>query len=262
MQGSNLLEQAPAVRIVDGRVQVRPGDGPLAKVWLPKNGKVFAKIPPRKGNRQWLKEALEIRSPEFDGVRWELPRNSLGKMITAGVDRYGYVVVYRDISTLSRCTKACLEATGAECDCSCLGVHHGTGADGWYEQVGDAVAADTGEFTRSVIVYGGKATGTDGRMYDGQLHRQRYTSDRKARRDWPKASEFMCAGCLTERATVWDHCHTHGFVRAPLCNTCNTRSWSGWHPEYGRAIPSQNIDASYYRFCPRYGGEARRACSG
>lgn len=85
------------------------------------------------------------------------------------------MVVYRDMSKLSRCTKTCLEATGAECSCSCLGTHHGTGVEGWYECVGDAVAADTGEYTRSAIVYGGTTTDADGRIYAGQLHRVPYS---------------------------------------------------------------------------------------
>ncbi|MFE5027251.1 endonuclease domain-containing protein [Streptomyces sp. NPDC056656] len=71
----------------------------------------------------------------------------------------------------------------------------------------------------------------------------------------------MCAACMTVRATVWDHCHTHGFVRAPLCNRCNTRYWRGWEPRQGRSAANHNLDASYYRRCPNY-SDARRACSG
>ncbi|MFF0133343.1 LuxR C-terminal-related transcriptional regulator [Streptomyces mirabilis] len=31
-----------------------------------------------------------------------------------------------------------------------------------------------------------------------------------------------CAVCRTAPATVLDHCHEHGYVRAPLCQSCNT----------------------------------------
>ncbi|WP_276319259.1 endonuclease domain-containing protein [Streptomyces luteoverticillatus] len=62
----------------------------------------------------------------------------------------------------------------------------------------------------------------------------------------------MCASCMSVRATVWDHCHTHGFVRAPLCNRCNTRHWGGWKPQNGRAVISRNFDDSYYRWCPEH----------
>ncbi|WP_440103722.1 endonuclease domain-containing protein [Streptosporangium sp. H16] len=75
------------------------------------------------------------------------------------------------------------------------------------------------------------------------------------------ASRFMCTGCMSARARVWDHCHTHEFVRAPLCNPCNTRHWSGWQPQHGRAPRSRNIDTSYYRWCPFYGEEQLGKCS-
>lgn len=63
-----------------------------------------------------------------------------------------------------------------------------------------------------------------------------------------------------ERASVWDHCHTHGFVRAPLCNRCNTRNWRGWRPQHGRATHSRNFDGSYYGWCPKHAGSVRQ-CS-
>lgn len=261
MQGSHSLGSARAVRIVEGRLEIPPGTGPMAMIWLPVDGKVFAKIPRRTGNRRWLMEALQVRGPKLVDGRWELPRNCLSKLIAAAVDRYGCAAVCRDISKLSRCTKSCLEATGAECECSCLGVHHGSTSEGWYERVGDAVVADLGEFKRSVIMYGSKRSDADLGVYAGQLYQHRYSADLKVRRDWPKASAFMCASCLTERATVWDHCHAHGFVRAPLCNACNTRRWRGWRPEFGRSVPSENLDASYYSFCPQLGRESWRPCS-
>jgi hypothetical protein len=252
------MDRVPELRLVDGRLVAEPE--PVAKLWLPLHGQVIAKIPPRKDNFQWLHTSVAIRSPHRVGGYWHLPRNCLTRLVTAAVDRYGYAAVLRDISALSRCTKACLQAIGSECNCSCYGAHHGQDSGAWYQRIGDAVVAELGETTRSIVLYGARGADGDGggAVYNGELAGQLYHADRAGRRGWPAASRFMCAGCLSARAQVWDHCHVHNFVRAPLCNTCNTRHWSGWHPEEGRATPSSNLDTSYYRWCPRH---RSRQCS-
>jgi recombination endonuclease VII len=252
----------PHLRFVDGRLVAEPDS--VAKLWLPLHGQVFAKFPPHKDNCQWLHTSVAIHSPRQDKDKeyWHLPRSCLTRLVTAAVDRYGYVAVLRDISSLSRCTKACLQATGTECNCSCYGAHHGQDSDAWYQRIGDAVVADLGETTRSLVLYGPRgAEGDGGALYNGELSGRLYHADRAGRHGWPPASRFMCAGCLSARAQVWDHCHVHNFVRAPLCNSCNTRHWSGWHPEQGRATPSSNLDTSYYRWCPRYSDRIRQQCS-
>ncbi|MFE5828454.1 endonuclease domain-containing protein [Streptomyces erythrochromogenes] len=33
---------------------------------------------------------------------------------------------------------------------------------------------------------------------------------------------WVCAVCGTAPAAVLDHCHEHGYVRAPVCPSCNT----------------------------------------
>ncbi|MFE2778497.1 endonuclease domain-containing protein [Streptomyces massasporeus] len=33
---------------------------------------------------------------------------------------------------------------------------------------------------------------------------------------------WACAVCRTAPAIVLDHCHEHGYVRAPVCQSCNT----------------------------------------
>ncbi|MBJ6616367.1 endonuclease domain-containing protein [Streptomyces sp. I4(2020)] len=248
------------VRIVGERVVTKPGIGPVPTVWLPLHGQVIAELPPRKGNRRWLHETVGIRSPEFNGDHWILPRSSLMRLVTAAVDRYGFIVLWRDMSTLSQCTSACLKATRIECQCSCLGAHHGRDAAGWFERVGDAVVADLGECIRTGVVYGARGSDANAVLYDGELAGERYCVDRIGRRNWPTAAQFMCASCMTARATVWDHCHTHGFVRAPLCNRCNTRHWRGWQPQYGRAPHSRNLDDTYYRQCPKH-ADTWRPCS-
>ena len=251
----------PQVGLVGGRVVAKDGTRPLALIWLLRDGRVVAKIPPLKGNFQWLHNSVGIRSPHLEGGSWHLPRNCLSRLVIAAVDRYGSVVVCRDMAQLSRCTRACLEATGADCNCSCYGAYHGQDSAAWYERVGDAVVADLGDHKRSVIVYGARGSTDEGVVYRGELSGRPCRPDRAGRRNWPAASRFMCGACLSERAQVWDHCHTHGFVRAPLCNTCNSRHWRGWHPQHGRAIPSDNLDTSYYTWCPRYRDELYERCT-
>jgi hypothetical protein len=252
------------VRFEDGCAVVAYG-ARRAQAWLPLDGQVVAKLPPQRGNCRWLREGVGIRSPRMEGDRWSLPRNCLVKLVTAAIDRYGHIEVYRDMSRLSRCTSACLQARGLECDCSCMGEHHGEEGYCWFERVGDVMVSDRGAFTRTTIVYGPKGALGDAGIYADELHGRRYRADPSDRRDWPQASQFMCAGCMSARASVWDHCHTHGYVRAPLCGTCNTRHWSGWSPERGRPVPSRNVDTSYYRWCPEYQPQeqqwSRWACS-
>jgi hypothetical protein len=115
------------------------------------------------------------------------------------------------------------------------------------------VVADLGHVQRCHVRYVPAPAGAgEASIYAGELRGCQYTADRKDRRSWPQASQFMCASCLTRRARVWDHCHVHGWVRAPLCGRCNTRNWKGWSPEYGRTSPEENVDTSYYMNCPGY----------
>lgn len=224
----------------------------VALIFLPLKGQVIAKLPARKGNFQWLHRALKVRSPKLEGDRWTLPRTCLTRLVRASIDRFGYVALVRDMSKLSRCDRRCLEADGSECQCTCLGLHHGENAHAWIDAKGTSVVADLGENKRSLIVYGNKAgiPGDYRRLYDGELYTVKYSVMSKDRKSWPAIHEFMCASCLTEPATVWDHCHTHGWVRAPLCNKCNTRHWAGWRPELGRTRAAVNVDLEYYDWCP------------
>ncbi|MER7488678.1 endonuclease domain-containing protein [Streptomyces sp. NPDC126497] len=38
-----------------------------------------------------------------------------------------------------------------------------------------------------------------------------------------KVAGWCCAVCRTAPAAVLDHCHEHGYVRAPVCRSCNTQ---------------------------------------
>lgn len=52
-------------------------------------------------------------------------------------------------------------------------------------------------------------------LYSGELEGTRY------RKKLPhNPGRYVCRLC-PDRATLWDHCHTHGYVRGPLCWSCN-----------------------------------------
>ncbi|WP_331752639.1 endonuclease VII domain-containing protein (plasmid) [Streptomyces sp. NBC_00637] len=69
--------------------------------------------------------------------------------------------------------------------------------------------------------------------YTGQLDGVLYDSPRQ-RRVSPR--DYLCRLCGLMQASVWDHCHTegHGFVRGPLCMSCNTSEGVGFADRFLR----------------------------
>ena len=63
---------------------------------------------------------------------------------------------------------------------------------------------------------------TTPRPYKGELDGQVYSVLSK-KRAVLEVSRWTCAVCQEAPACVIDHCHEHSYVRAPLCQSCNTR---------------------------------------
>ncbi|WP_043271977.1 endonuclease domain-containing protein [Streptomyces sp. CT34] len=66
-------------------------------------------------------------------------------------------------------------------------------------------------------------SGTAYQTYQGHLHGVLYESLRRTMR----ADDYLCRLCAQSRAFTWDHCHDHGYVRGPLCASCNTFEGKG-----------------------------------
>lgn len=67
--------------------------------------------------------------------------------------------------------------------------------------------------------------------YEGEHAARKYETVKGRRREGhPDAvpGRYRCALCPV-RATLWDHCHAHGWVRGPLCGRCNQEEarWLG-----------------------------------
>jgi hypothetical protein len=59
------------------------------------------------------------------------------------------------------------------------------------------------------------------RPYQGELEGHLYAA--ASRKGSGQAIRWLCAVCRQAPASVLDHCHEHGYVRAPVCPSCNTR---------------------------------------
>ncbi|ARP72795.1 recombinase [Streptomyces pluripotens] len=60
------------------------------------------------------------------------------------------------------------------------------------------------------------------RPYNGELEGQLYSVLSRKPGTSRKVAGWACAVCHTAHAAVLDHCHEHGYVRAPVCQSCNT----------------------------------------
>ncbi|MGW3151631.1 endonuclease domain-containing protein [Streptomyces sp. NPDC001177] len=75
---------------------------------------------------------------------------------------------------------------------------------------------------------GKQSTSPDGstappRTYSGELEGHLYGVLSRKPGTSRKVGGWMCAVCRTAPAAVLDHCHEHGYVRAPVCHSCNTQ---------------------------------------
>ncbi|MQY10756.1 hypothetical protein SRB5_08690 [Streptomyces sp. RB5] len=61
------------------------------------------------------------------------------------------------------------------------------------------------------------------RPYNKELEGQLYSALSRKPGTARKVAGWACAVCRTAPATVLDHCHEHGYVRAPVCQSCNTQ---------------------------------------
>ncbi|MFF0142353.1 endonuclease domain-containing protein [Streptomyces sp. NPDC005227] len=61
------------------------------------------------------------------------------------------------------------------------------------------------------------------RPYNGELKDHVYAVLSRKPGISRTVAQWACAVCGTAPATVLDHCHEHGYVRAPLCQSCNTQ---------------------------------------
>ncbi|MFF5488134.1 endonuclease domain-containing protein [Streptomyces virginiae] len=95
-------------------------------------------------------------------------------------------------------------------------------------ETGTAVAEPPSRPRRAGDADGRRATSPEGpaaspRPYGRELEGQLYSVLSRKPGISQKVAGWVCAVCGGAPATVLDHCHEHGYVRAPVCQSCNTR---------------------------------------
>jgi hypothetical protein len=100
---------------------------------------LIVRIPFRNDNRDWLLGRGRSITWVAQFHAWALPRGRFNDIIERALQRYESCYVIQEFRPLQKCCAACWDAKNFDCECSCLGANHGSGAA--LEYVVDEVVA-------------------------------------------------------------------------------------------------------------------------
>ena len=108
------------------------------------------RLPISDGNREWLRAGYSLSpkwAPEWLELRrcWETPKSWFNDLVERTLERYGKVYIIQPYREQEKCAPACMNASGHECQCSCMGANHGAGSDGSWFEVSETFATRWGE---------------------------------------------------------------------------------------------------------------------
>lgn len=105
-----------------------------------------ARLPFATTNRSWLQNGRR-RSPTWNADKhyWELPKAWFNDFVERALGDHGQVYVIQPYREQEKCSPACQNARGHECQCSCMGLHHAQGSDGSWFEVSDTFATRWGD---------------------------------------------------------------------------------------------------------------------
>lgn len=96
---------------------------------------LMIRLPYREDNRGWLKNEKRI-NPTWvkDKKHWECPKAWFNDLVNRALLRWGKLYIIQPFRDQEICAPACWNATGHECQCSCMGANHGSQSSGsdWF----------------------------------------------------------------------------------------------------------------------------------
>jgi hypothetical protein len=89
---------------------------------------LMIKLPYAPNNGEWLRND-QRRKPEWISQFkcWNTPKSWFENVVRRLLIRFSRVYVIQPFRVQEKCAPACWNATGIECECSCMGAHHGSG---------------------------------------------------------------------------------------------------------------------------------------
>jgi len=105
----------------------------LKKIWdqrdipviLRRTGKgelLRARLPYSDGNRSWLQNGRRTTPVWISRPRyWEIPKAWFNDFVERALETFGQIYVIQPYREQEKCSPACLNAVGHECQCSCMG---------------------------------------------------------------------------------------------------------------------------------------------
>nr|VFK51478.1 MAG: hypothetical protein BECKTUN1418D_GA0071000_100817 [Candidatus Kentron sp. TUN]VFK57870.1 MAG: hypothetical protein BECKTUN1418F_GA0071002_11285 [Candidatus Kentron sp. TUN]VFK66706.1 MAG: hypothetical protein BECKTUN1418E_GA0071001_11245 [Candidatus Kentron sp. TUN] len=88
-------------------------------------------LPYAQDNWWWLKGEHRNQPEWIENYNgWKTPKAWFEDVIKRTLGKYGSVYVIQPYRTQQKCAPACWNATGVECECSCMGENHGAGNPG------------------------------------------------------------------------------------------------------------------------------------
>jgi len=125
------------------------------------NTKIRIRLPKRGDHYKLLKgDNKSNHNPVFfeKGGFWEVPYGRLNYLVETLAKFYGKVILMQPVREKQVCARACMQAQGFECECSCLGENHGSENmdSSWYE-VDDTYAVRHGPEIVSLKIISAKA---------------------------------------------------------------------------------------------------------
>lgn len=110
------------------RRKKQAGQNPKLRIRLPVKGYHFQIL---KGANKHSHNPVHVAKGNY----WEVAYNRLNELVRILATHYGKVILMQPVRHKQVCARACMEASGFECECSCLGENHGSNNmdSSWYE---------------------------------------------------------------------------------------------------------------------------------
>lgn len=99
------------------------------------------------GNREWLKQKPRNKDPVWNTEQkfWELPKSRFNELVRIILERFERIYIIQPYREMEICAPACMNALGFECQCSCMGAHHGSKNHGDWFKVSESFAVRYGD---------------------------------------------------------------------------------------------------------------------